>query len=362
MGNPLGEGGTAAVYEVVDQGMDGAAKVLRDGRFAIGEPMRARFRREIEHLGSLEHPNILRVLDHAEHEGDSILVMERCATSVDRVVRDAETPVRLDRALAWLIQAATGLDHLEQVGLVHRDISLKNLLLRSDGTLTVADFGTVRHLDDATLTVGDPMGSHLFVSPQQYADAHVATPADDVYSLGQVGYYILTGAAPHAAPPSVMTVRRDVPGPLSHLIDGMRAHSATARPSIGSVMVDLVRLVPLLGLEDLDLILGPGSATEEQLERVVEEREFAIRGIDIEGNAQNINPTWVVAREELERARLAHAIAMGKLDQGLVDVYCEYCGVQGTYLAREQLPACNACGRNQLEGLGERAGQGWVRT
>lgn len=363
VGNELGEGGTAAVYEVVDdQGVDGAAKVLRHGRFPIDDAMRARFRREIEHLSSMTHPNIVRVLDHAEVEGESILVMERCATSVNRVFREAQTPVALERALAWLIQAATGLDHLGQAGFVHRDVSLKNLLIRPDGSLTVADFGTVRHLDDATLTHGDPMGAHLFVSPQQYAHAHAATAADDVYSLGQVAYFVLTGAPPHAAPPSVVTIRPEVPGPLSRLVDAMRSHAAAPRPSVGSVLADLVRLVPLIGLECVGRLLAEGSAAEQQLQRVVEECQVTLGGFDIEGRGQYVDPTWAAAHEALARARLAHAITLGNLEQGMVDAYCDHCGFHGLYLARERLPACNACGRTQLEGLGRRAGQGWGRT
>jgi serine/threonine protein kinase len=363
VGDQLGEGGTAAVYGVVNnQGLDGAAKVLRDGRFPIDDAMRARFRREIEHLTSISHPNIVRVLDHVEVEDESILVMERCATSVNRVVRDAQAPVALDLALTWLIQAAAGLDHLGQSGFVHRDVSLKNLLIRPDGSLTLADFGTVRHLNDVTLTQGDPMGSHLFVSPQQYDNAHTATAADDVYSLGQVAYFVLTGTPPHAAPPSVATIRPEVPGLLSRLVDAMRSHAAGLRPSMGAVIVDLVRLVPLVGCKSAGHLLTEGSAAEQQLQRVVEERQLTLGRFNMEGRGQHVDPTWAAAYEELERARLAHTIALGNLEQGMVDVYCDRSGFRGTYLAREQLPACNACGRNQLEGLGQRAGSGWVRT
>lgn len=349
------------VFEATSSnGVAGAAKVLANHRLDVDGELVERFRREAEHLRGIDHPHVIRVLDDAVADGATVLVLERAKVSLDDIVRHRTTPVSVQHALAWLLQSAAGLDAVGRHGLVHRDISLKNLLLREDDSLVVADFGTVSRRDDVTITKGG-LGSLLFISPQQFADAHTATPADDVYSLGQVAYYVLTGTAPHGAPPPIPNVRSETPQPLANLVASMRAHDANRRPPAGAVLSDLVRFVPYIGLPHGLPIFGTHSAVEDQLARVAKDREASLAGFSMEGpGAGGIDPTWAAAHEDLERARLALNICRGDVSQAVVDVYCERCGARGAYLARERLPPCGGCGRDGLEAIGVSAGDGFA--
>ena len=363
VGPEIGRGGTAVVFEVSCGDCVGAAKLLSEHRFAVTDDLVERFRREIEHLRSLDHPNVASVLDDAIIDGAPVLVLERATDSLNDLVRGAAAPAAMPDGLAWLIQSAAGLDAVGQRGLVHRDVSLKNLLLRPDGSLMVADFGTILDPEDITITKGEGLGSLLFISPDQFADPHNATAADDVYSLGQVAYYVLTGRAPHGNPPPVCSVRWEIPQPFGRLVDTMRAHDRNRRPTIGSVLVDLMRLVPFVSVPNGVPILGNDSAISRQLARVVQERQASLSGFSIEGRGSGgVDPTWASVNESVEEARLALAICRGDVERGLVDVYCERCGSSHLYLARESLPHCRACGQNQLDAIGIRAGSGFVRA
>jgi serine/threonine-protein kinase len=349
VGPEIGRGGTAVVFEVTsDDGVAGAAKVLSEHRLSINDELVERFRREAEHLRGIDHPHVIRSLDSADVDGATVLVLERAQASLNDVVRGSTTPVAMPQALAWLLQAAAGLDVIAQNGLVHRDISLKNLLLREDGSLVVADFGTVSGPGDVTITKDEGLGSLLFISPQQFDDAHTAAPSDDVYSLGQVGYYVLTGSAAFGAPPPISSVRRDTPPPLAGLVESMRAHEAARRPSAGGALADLVRFVPYVGLPNGPRLLGPDSPLADQL-------------LSMEGRgAGGIDPHWAAAHEALERARLALDVCRGDASRALVDVWCDHCGARGVYLARERLLPCGACGRDAIEALGVPAGGGFM--
>lgn len=359
VGPQFGCGGTAVVFEVTSEdGLAGAAKVLSAHRIPVSDEMVERFRREGDHLRDLEHPHVIRVLDSAVVADAPVLILEPAATSLNEVVRQRDAPVPVPDALSWLLQAAAGLHAVGEAGLVHRDLSLKNLLLRADGSLAVADFGTVLSQEDVTITKGEGLGSLVFISAQQFEDAHKATPADDVYSLGQVGYYVLTGRSPFGGPPSVTGERHEVPQPLASLMDGMRMYERSRRPCIDSVLVDLVRFSPYIGLGESPPVLG--GVIETQLARIAEDRGARLGQLPMEGRGSaGVDPVWAAAHEAYERARVALEVSRGDLSNALVDVYCDHCGNQGAYLARERLPCCGACGRDALTALGQPAGDGF---
>jgi serine/threonine-protein kinase len=120
-------------------------------------------------------------------------------------------------AVALALQACHGLAHAHEHGLVHRDVKPHNLLLRSDGTLKVADFGIARAAEETALTqVGTVLGTAAYLAPEQAAGVAV-TPATDVYALGAVLYELLTGRPPYE-PTSLadLAERPEIP-PVSEL-------------------------------------------------------------------------------------------------------------------------------------------------
>src|SRR5438874_379585 len=239
---PLGHGGMASVYEARDTGLDRAVavKVLAEN-LAGDEELRTRFLREARLAARLSHPNVVNVFDAGEDEGRPYIVMEL----VEGATLAGRGPVPAEEARGLALQAARGLAHAHQAGLVHRDIKPGNLLLRRDGTLKIADFGIARAAETTALTqAGTVLGTAAYLAPEQALGEEV-TAAADVYSLGAVLYELLTGRPPfefdsladlaeqqrRMAITPVRELASDAPPELEDLVMRCLARNPAYRPS-----------------------------------------------------------------------------------------------------------------------------------
>ena len=195
----IGQGGMGRIYLAEDRelGRKVAVKVL-DDRFANDERLRERFKREALTAARLSsHPHVVTIFDVGEWQGRPFIVMEYLpgGTLGDRTRRQ---PVAPAAALAWLGQAAEALDAAHGLGIVHRDVKPANLLFDERDDLAVADFGIARIADDTEsgmTATGTVLGTAGYLAPEQ-ALGQPAGPASDLYSLGVLGYELLTGARP----------------------------------------------------------------------------------------------------------------------------------------------------------------------
>jgi serine/threonine-protein kinase len=200
----LGSGGMGQVYRARHKLMDRivALKVLRSERLTDPEALR-RFRREVQAAGKVAHPNIVMAHD-ADQAGDTLyLVMELVeGTDLARVLREQG---RLPPAQAcdYLRQAALGLQHAHERGLVHRDIKPSNLLLSAGGVIKILDLGLARlrggqedASSDPLTREGSVMGTPDYLAPEQATNSSAADIRADIYSLGCTGYHLLAGRAP----------------------------------------------------------------------------------------------------------------------------------------------------------------------
>jgi hypothetical protein len=230
----LGQGGTARVYRVrhVETQEPFAAKLLSTDRFEVTAAVRERFLREASIASSLSHPNVVRTIEVLIHRTELVAIMEQLdGRNAAQVVR-ASRP-SLTRALGWIDGLLAGTAYLHEKEIVHRDISPKNLFLRSDDVTAIGDYGIARRTTDATITAEEHrrmMGSLIYISPQQRRDPHAATFHDDVYSIGQVAFFILTGDEPHGTTAPAREIAPEVPDELSALVDRWRARLARDRP------------------------------------------------------------------------------------------------------------------------------------
>jgi serine/threonine-protein kinase len=183
-----------------------AVKVVLAGGHA-GAAERARFQTEGEAVARLQHPNVVQVFDVGEHQGLPYLAMELVeGGSLAARVGDAPIPAAeaaaLVRALASAVQAA------HDARVVHRDLKPANVLLASDGTPKVTDFGLAKKLDDAgQTTTGVIMGTPSYMAPEQAAGkAKDVGPAADIWALGAVLYKLLTGRPPFQAATTMDTL------------------------------------------------------------------------------------------------------------------------------------------------------------
>jgi serine/threonine protein kinase len=250
----LDEGGMGEVFKALHRLMHRvvALKKIRPEHLPRPESVR-RFLREMRALAQLSHPNIVIAHD-ADHVGDTyFLVMEYVAgTNLHKLVKQ-RGPLPVDRACDYVRQAALGLQHAHERGLVHRDIKPANLLLTSEGEVVkVLDLGLAligKGPDEAEATAtatsapGAVMGTPDFMAPEQALGAHGADIRADIYSLGCTLYYLLTGRPPfakgsameklllhqQAEPVAVELLRPEVPEPLAQVLRQMLAKQPSAR-------------------------------------------------------------------------------------------------------------------------------------
>lgn len=206
----LGEGGMGVVYKAEHRLMRRvvALKVIGT-RLASSPAAVARFRREMEALAKLAHPDIAAAFD-ADEVGGRLVLVEEYVEGADlaQVVRD-RGPVPTAQACAWVRRAALALRHAHERGLVHRDIKPANLMLTTDGQIKVLDFGLAALHGDAepapaleaptaptsrSLTdFGQGVGTADFAAPEQVKDSHTADARSDIYALGATLVFLLTG-------------------------------------------------------------------------------------------------------------------------------------------------------------------------
>ncbi len=202
----LGSGGMGDVLKARDPQLGREVAIKLISAQATGPSFRERFRREAQTLAGLTHPNLVRIYDFGEHEGQLYIVTEllQGETLRERLKRG---PLREAEAQRTAREAASAMQAAHDAGIVHRDLKPENLFLRDDGTLVVIDFGLARPVDAAPLGAtaeqdpetlvavtnpGSVLGTLGYLSPEQ-ARGQVVSKASDVFSLGCVLYETLTG-------------------------------------------------------------------------------------------------------------------------------------------------------------------------
>lgn len=196
----LGMGGMAKVYKAKDLnlGRDVALKVLLESVSSDPE-FRERFRREARASAALSHPNIVQVYDFFEAGKDVFIVMELVDGRDLRDYLQERGRLSVDEAVRITLDVLSALEFAHSRGVVHRDISARNVMLSRDGSVKVADFGIARIVGERTLTQdGELIGSVQYISPEQASGGH-ATPAADIYSTGVLLYEMLTGELPFSS-------------------------------------------------------------------------------------------------------------------------------------------------------------------
>ena len=181
-----------------------------------------RFRREADAVAALEHPNILPVYEYGEQPDLAYLVMPYVngGTLRDRVERKGALP--LDEAAGFLSKAAVALDYAHHHGVIHRDVKPQNMLLYPDKRLMLSDFGIAKVAQAAAeedgqpspqlTTLGHVVGTPDYIAPEQ-AMGHEVDARADIYSLGLVLFYMVTGRVPFIATQPMTVAAKHVSEP-----------------------------------------------------------------------------------------------------------------------------------------------------
>jgi eukaryotic-like serine/threonine-protein kinase len=195
---PLGEGASGIVFAARDdRGTRFALKLLRP-ELGGDARLRARFVREERLARDIESPHVAPILELAESQGLTYLVLPLYEGGSLAALLRARGAMYSDETAQLAAQLARGLDALHERGIVHRDVKPSNVLLAADGTAALTDFGLARMPDSTRLTLdGQVLGTPHYLAPE-LIEGLEATPASDLYALGCVLYECAVGEPPFA--------------------------------------------------------------------------------------------------------------------------------------------------------------------
>jgi serine/threonine protein kinase len=226
----LGAGAMAVVYKARQLSLDRivAIKVLPK-RFTENQEYVERFYKEGKAAGKLNHPNIVQAVDVGEASGHHYFVMEYVEgktlyddLSAGKVYGEIE-------AINVIIQVAEALKHAHSVGLIHRDVKPKNIMINKEGIVKLADMGLARQTTDfeaAKMEKGKAYGTPYYISPEQIRGEIDVDERADIYGLGATFYHLVTGRVPFMADDPMEVMRkhlRDELVPPDHLNTSLSA-------------------------------------------------------------------------------------------------------------------------------------------
>jgi eukaryotic-like serine/threonine-protein kinase len=243
---PLGSGGSGSVWLARDErtGLDVALKiVVREGKAA------ARAEREAAAAARLRHPSCLRAYSFARDPRHVYIAYEFVPGRTFREALRAGELAEAD-AVEACAQVCDGLAHAHRAGILHRDVKPSNVLLADGGRISarLLDFGLARMAEAETLTAhGDVPGTLAYIAPERLA-GESATEASDVWAVGVMLWEALAGRHPfwqasmldtaraiEAGPPTLATLRPDLPKGLIQLVDRALSLSPSRRPSAAAL-------------------------------------------------------------------------------------------------------------------------------
>lgn len=266
----IGEGGLGDVYlaEHVLLKLPRAVKLLK--REVANADSVKRFEREVQHAGRLTHPNTIQIFDYGlSRDGLFYYVMEYLdGMNLSEVIREAEGPLPVARVVAILRQVCKSLQEAHQLGIVHRDIKPMNIMLCQRGerydVVKVLDFGLVKQIDtQQTTEVTAPnqvSGTLIYMAPERVRSPQDVDRRTDIYSVGAVGYFLLSGRSPfgktndldilyrvvHELPAPLSGMAQiEVPPGLERLIFSCLAKAKEDRPASAEEMITCLDKIPL---------------------------------------------------------------------------------------------------------------------
>ena len=204
----IGRGGMGIVYQAYDPVLkrDVALKLIRGE--TLSDASRARFHAEAETLANLDHPNVVRVYSSGESDSQPYLVMPLMeGGSLAHKLQQGERYSLRDAAIL-VRDAARGVHHAHQEGLIHRDLKPGNILLDSAGRPHVADFGLARSLESTATISGGIVGTPAYMAPEQARGDKRLTVAVDIHALGVILFELLTGRTPFGTEDVLQTLKR----------------------------------------------------------------------------------------------------------------------------------------------------------
>lgn len=260
----LGTGGMGVVVKARDQtlGRTVAIKILSE-ELAAQEEAREIFMREVRHLATLDHPNLVRVYDVVEEADRPFMITEYVEGLTLEQVLQSQEVLPQSSVLKVAVQLCRAVEYLHSQETVHRDIKPGNIMLKGDGTLKIIDFGLARSFKQLTDKGTRVRGTPAYMAPEQIEGGELSR-AIDIYQIGVTLHEIAAGELPfnegdisykhvHEQPPYLLD---QVPNILPGLADLVRlclSKDPDDRPASATVVREEVeRLYQLLTSSRVD--------------------------------------------------------------------------------------------------------------
>jgi len=218
--SPLGKGGMGMVYKAHDRMLEEAVaiKVLR-AEFANTPEMAQRFRHEIKLARKVSHRNVCRIHEYGEDGGMRYISMEFVeGVDLRQLARERGGLIPVEEAFDLAIQLGEGLQAIHDVGIVHRDLKMSNIMRDTRGLVRLMDFGIAKasgadRTGGGLTTTGQIMGTPEYMSPEQCL-GDKTDHRSDLYSLGIVTYEMFTGQVPFRGDTPVATLFKHIQDPV----------------------------------------------------------------------------------------------------------------------------------------------------
>jgi len=227
----LGKGGMGAVYLAQDKRLKRtvALKILPP-ELADDEKLRLRMIREAQAVAQINHPNVVSVFDVGGERDNTYISMEYVEGSTVRKLLEEKGQLQPQECIELLLQVTEGLGYAHRKGIIHRDMKPENIMVATDGTAKIMDFGLALIQGVTRLTMpGAVSGTWSYMAPEQVGGREELGPPADVYALGCVAYELLTGSPPFTGdnagiqhlsqiPTPLREIRPDIPSQLAAVV------------------------------------------------------------------------------------------------------------------------------------------------
>ena len=280
----IGSGGMSDVYKAQDCKLNRpvAIKVLKE-EFGKDHAFVTKFKMEAQAAAGLTHPNVVNVYDVVDQGELHYIVMELVEGITLKKFIDQKGRLGLKETVGIAIQVAQGISAAHDQNIVHRDIKPQNVIIASDGTAKVADFGIARATSSDTLNAS-AMGSVHYISPEQ-ARGEASDERSDIYSLGITMFEMITGTVPFDGDNSVAVALAQIESemPLAS------TYNASVTPEFDNIILKCCQKRPERRYQDMGELI-------QDLRRVL---TIPVTAINPEKEAVAVGNTRVLTPQEV---------------------------------------------------------------